>query len=114
MNDENNNGIPDSGEVSFHVKSAIVGGLLALALGGSALGLIRAIFPDSSTVAAIGTWFAGTACDSIEQECKVNNKHKDAAILEMATRMQESDKMIICLTAGRTHTECLAIIKGRQ
>lgn len=113
MNDENNNGIPDSGEVSFHLKSALLGAVLALALGGSMLGLVRAILPNSDTVKAIGTWFAGTACSDIERECQIVSEQKDSAILQMVKSMQYDEKMIVCLTAGRTHDECVAIIGGR-
>jgi hypothetical protein len=110
MADENNNGIADKEELSFHWKSAVAGALLALALGGSSLGLARALFPDSTTIQAIGTWFAGSTCDSIKDECSEEKGRLKEDVDELEKDLEDSEKMVTCLVSGLAHDQCRGIL----
>lgn len=108
MTDVNANGIPDNGEVSFHLKSAIAGAVIALALGGSALGFVKAVFPESETLDNIGAWFAGGACSDA---CVAI----EAELRETASLLQRSEKALICYQTGATlhgitDTDCRALL----
>lgn len=80
--DNNANGIPDSGEISFHLKSAIVGAIVALLVGGTSFTIIGSIAPDVALVQAIGKAFAGGVCDSIKED------------------LANAEKALVCFEAG--------------
>lgn len=73
--DQNNNGVKDSEELTIHWKSLLLGSVLTLALGGSVIGFGKVFFPTSTIVIGIGKWFAGSACDFIEENL---NKCREA------------------------------------
>ena len=58
----------DPTTVTFHKRSAVIGGVLALLLGGMLISLSAALFPESRVVAAVGKVFAGGVCASVEEQ----------------------------------------------
>ena len=88
MTDTNNNGIPDNGEISFHLKSAIWGGVIALLVGGVSLTILGSIAPDNAAVKAVTKGFAGGVCDPV----------KDA--------LYKCEKINVCYQAKHGITDC--------
>lgn len=95
MTDADGNGIPDDGQISFHLRSAIAGAVIALALGGSSIGLVKAIFPESQILDSIGAWFAGGACSDA---CK----QVEADLRETSALLTTAEKALICYQTGAT------------
>jgi hypothetical protein len=92
MADSNNNGIQDSGEISFHTKSALLGAIVALLIGGTTFTIIGAMFPDSGFVQAVGKAFAGGVCDPIKE------------------RLNQYEKAVVCYQATSDSVSCDTIL----
>lgn len=91
--DSNNNGIPDSGEVSFHLKSALWGGGLALLIGGAVLTVIGKVAPDNAIVEGVTESFAGGVCDPVKD------------------KLNACEKAIVCYEATIDAPKCVKITK---
>ncbi len=73
MADNNNNNIPDADEVTFHKKSALIGGLVGLFGGSVSLSIAVFFFPSLAGLLAV---FAGSVCKPVESELV---RYKEAA-----------------------------------
>jgi len=71
----------DGDTVVFHKRSALIGGVVSLLLGGMSISLAVAIFPKSYTVAAIGSVFSGGVCEAVKNR---NNHLKNALVCYQA------------------------------
>ncbi len=89
MNDHDHDGISDEVEaavakelaaeggkrISLDLRSALLGGVVALALGGGTLAIARGVWPHSELVIGVGQWFAGGVCTPVENE---RDRYKNA------------------------------------
>lgn len=64
----------DEVKVTFHVRSALYGGALALLLGGMSVTLSLAVFPDSAIVRGIAKTFAGGVCEPVQKDLNICEK----------------------------------------
>ena len=66
--DINRDGVDDGNTIFFHVRSGVIGALLALLIGGGALKIAVEAFPDWQIVRSVADTFAGGVCDSYKIE----------------------------------------------
>lgn len=89
MTDTNHDGIDDETEaavakalaaeggkrISLDLRSALIGGVVALALGSGTLAMARSMWPDNGLVIGFGQWFASGVCIPVETE---RDRYKNA------------------------------------
>lgn len=114
--DQNNNGIPDKGEVSFHLRSFLIGGFLFLALGSSSIALAKVMLPENEYINRFGQWFAGTSCDHVTNKYNQKLEQKEKELLNLKKIIVVTEKALICYQVGASihgisDTDCKEILE---